>query len=79
MKQEVDRLHFRQVLHDNNMIVIVIFIICILSCFFFQWGIRLKILFICKNPMEIYFALSLGVSLNIQFTSSFDFGHILFD
>ena len=51
MIHEIDRLHYLQVVHDNNMIVIVKFIFCILWCFL-QWEIRLKITFIWKNQIE---------------------------
>ena len=53
------------------------FILSILSCFC-QWEISLKITFVLKNAMKIPANLY-GIELNIQFTSSFDFGHIFFD
>ena len=51
MIREVDRSHYSQVVHDNNMTAISMFIFCILSCFL-QWEIRLKITFIWKSPTE---------------------------
>ena len=51
MIHEIDRLHYLQVVHDINKIVIVKFIFCILWCFL-KWEIRLKITFIWKIPIE---------------------------
>ena len=51
MIREVDRSHYSQVVHDNNMTAILMFIFCILSCFL-QWEKRLKITFIWKSPTE---------------------------